>query len=773
MTCSVCILLYIGLLGMAFLVGCRSVASQLTDASAEERHEGMTAYESLSSSKRQEIDLELTRIAESHPENIRRYLAIPFVSDAGVLTKIAREDSVFMNRQRAITCLNNQAALAELAKGMDESELFECVMKGLNDQHLLVEVAKTATAESIRISATRKIGDQSALASIVQSNDTESVRREALEGITLQPELVTLAKSELDLDICLTAVSRLTDQLSLADVAKHAREEVRIKAAAALTVQDELIHIVKNDSSARVRKTAIANLKDANVLADVAQTDPDLSVREIATEALPDSHPLKQRYYANIVKNEQSRFTRREQFEALRAVTDQALLIDIAKTLADSEIRCEAIGMVADLQTLEGIVHSTTDLVVEAEARERIRVLQQELVDDPDVTQEKLVEIIKAAEHRDVYTSAIRKLRNNTLLVEIAQSDLSVEKICCALQSLTDLPALAGFIDNADESIKTVAAEQFINRLGQGDPAELEACKTALQAKWPALLLLVIADETPPLRRLIGAGNESSLPEERRSAIRNILSVTGKEDLEALFERVSPETKYLFLSTICEQKLALTGDFAQIGEVIAAETKALLRGEKEFGPAFYLISGTTSEILFLMAQQLLHCTFSEPATFEWTIRNGDDFLAFRKVFGDVNVNIFNSFLKQNGYDPLKFVNNGYLRKLERETLESAIEDAREEFRLFRLAMTEVMLDPYSNMGAASVFGFPGVADIVQDTEREKMQKIVDDLQKKMQAVTRNLADHFISENDTFTIRVFVNEDDRDEITRVVLTRSVL
>jgi len=215
---------------------------------------------------------------------------------------------------------------------------------------------------------------------------------------------------------------------------KHPDSFVRLEAANKITAQKKLVKIALNDTDAEVRMAAAARLADKtlaqNVFCDIAMTASICAVRLAAAERLVDK-ALAQTMFFNTAKNNISDDT-----TALSKITDQTLLVDIAKNSSRSTLRIAAAERITD------------------------KVISQSVFFD--ISQHDVSEEVK--------TEAALKLTDNAMLASLAISTSSENVRLAAFQMIQDQSVLADIAKMPGASLSAV--EMIFDQTALADVAQ-------------------------------------------------------------------------------------------------------------------------------------------------------------------------------------------------------------------------------------------------------------------------------------------------------------
>ena len=258
--------------------------------------------------------------------------------------------------------------IAEYPKIVDEERFFSVMMadpekrvrlaavRRLTDQALLRQAAREDLKEDVRAEAAARLTEQEVLYDLLFRDPSEKVRLAA--GGALKDETLCFRAAMLHPlpAVRTAAVGRIRDQRLLARIAaKSANRETCLEAAAALSDPDlarELVLSMPPDREdfASPRAYLIHAVTDQALLADLALNDPDVKARRAAASRLTDQALLMK-----IIEDE-------TEYDGVRAaaagqITDQDLLRKLADAYnhkyAPYDIGEEALRHIGDQEYLK------------------------------------------------------------------------------------------------------------------------------------------------------------------------------------------------------------------------------------------------------------------------------------------------------------------------------------------------------------------------------------------------------------------------------------
>lgn len=175
-----------------------------------------------------------------------REAAAKRLSDQTVLTRLAKMDPQARVRLAAVKKLTDQNTLAEIAKKDGNYKVRWAAVRKLTDQALLAEIAQNDADSGVRLAAVRKLTDQAVLAGIVQNDADYDVRRAAVETLTDQSILAGIATNASEKDVQAAAIIKLEPiheivQRLGGDMCSMANEALECLCRLKLAIQDPCI----------------------------------------------------------------------------------------------------------------------------------------------------------------------------------------------------------------------------------------------------------------------------------------------------------------------------------------------------------------------------------------------------------------------------------------------------------------------------------------------------------------------------------------------------
>jgi hypothetical protein len=194
-------------------------------------------------------------VKNDRDEGVRR-LAIKKITDAEALNQLAKNDLDGSLRQLA----TDRAAFLWVSVAIQDGDEKECTqaLQKLDDQEALAEVAKRAQIASISIAALNRLTDPRMLAEVARNTKSPELRDEALSQITDSAVLRGLAIDETRKEVASAILDRLDDRESLEAIAQRGKNKsVRTRAKRKLAT---LKVDVREDAEGLQRKQQHAKL---------------------------------------------------------------------------------------------------------------------------------------------------------------------------------------------------------------------------------------------------------------------------------------------------------------------------------------------------------------------------------------------------------------------------------------------------------------------------------------------------------------------------------
>ena len=261
-------------------------------------------------------------------------------------------------------------------------------------QQVFADIAKDVDSlGSHREKAIELLEDQVVLAEIALSETVVYIRLKAIEKLTDKGLAQRLYADIAIKDDSWSAFDKLTDQACIADVVKQEKYFGKLGEAAIekLTDQKILADVVLSSYTIKARLAAFEKLTDPFLIAEIAKQEiPFLEVRMAVIKRL-ETQNFSQELYADIVKHgvkdhdehwgdkySPPSGTYDICMTAVRMLTDQAILADLARHSDDGLVRYVAITMITDKAVLTEFANSTDDSWYQCSWQQRKTLLEYE-----------------------------------------------------------------------------------------------------------------------------------------------------------------------------------------------------------------------------------------------------------------------------------------------------------------------------------------------------------------------------------------------------------
>ncbi|MFX1250843.1 MAG: hypothetical protein ACFFCZ_04430 [Promethearchaeota archaeon] len=276
-------------------------------------------------------------------------------------------------RARAVSLIKDPAVLEDLARQESSSEVKIAIIENsFVSPETLLNFAKSDSRANIRFAAVcyagKQIKDSSILAKFVKMDPHQLEQKNTkYSAKRFTSKLVEI-------------VSAIDDQDNLVDISLEAPASAARAAAIEKVQKSNIINeIALKDGSPSVRISAIRNpLISQQTLLQVLSQDLDFRVCQNAVDYLQDEMLLAKFSQKPIEKGEAG-FTERLMLRAVRRVTSQKILGQIALSAALPIIRQEAIKLVDDVQVLTDISLKTLEIADGQLTLKKLRSSKQHL----------------------------------------------------------------------------------------------------------------------------------------------------------------------------------------------------------------------------------------------------------------------------------------------------------------------------------------------------------------------------------------------------------
>jgi len=247
------------------------------------------------------------------------------------------------------------------------------------------------------LKAVDKLTNQSTLYAIINNAPLYDVRMAAVKKLTNQSQIIDIVNNISQYsDVRVAAIERISDQTVVTDLYKDSKK--REQEMKELTKKDYFNRKAIIEREGHIRYAAVKKMTNQSILADIARTDSDKTVSCRAVEQLNDQQLLAHLVVslANVWETE---IVRRE---AVKKMTDQTALANIALHDDDSGVRSAALKKLTDQTAILNVAKHENDYFTLNEALSKM-------------TDSFVFEVILTAESESVRITALRseKIRNS------------------------------------------------------------------------------------------------------------------------------------------------------------------------------------------------------------------------------------------------------------------------------------------------------------------------------------------------------------------------
>ncbi len=202
---------------------------------------------------------------------------------------------------------------------------------------------------------------------------------------------------------------------------------------------DNLFKPKYKNSNWEVRLEAVKELTDENILIDIAYNDETSSIRHEAVKKITNQEVL-----IDILKTDNDKWVC---MEAVEKITDVNVLSEIAETHYNDDVRLKAAVKSNNEKVLEELLLKYEDVTYTIN-KEYLEVLKR--IDD----EETLIKIAKHAKNKRFRQEAINKINNQDVLIDLAINDRNSEIREKATQRVEDKELLSEKIEEQKRIVK-------------------------------------------------------------------------------------------------------------------------------------------------------------------------------------------------------------------------------------------------------------------------------------------------------------------------------
>ncbi len=385
------------------------------------------------------------------------------------LSEVAKRANDKAIRDYSIKQLTDQKCLVDVAINSNFVDIASLALKRLNTESLIFEVAKNAKFQNIRFEAIACLTDEAHLFDLAKEDADNAIRMRALKRITNETALIEIAKNNTDLSIRKEALAQITSFGVLEDFLKNDADfDIRHAAALKLPnenpkVQAHFTSILMDTKKHRdIRKDAIGRILDQKILAEIVKVEKDIWFREIAFEKLTDQALL-----IDIAKSDIDVPMRKK---AINKINDSLALVEIMRASENDEISKCAFSRLPDTHQLKQAFYARLlkqKNINPEQERLCLKIFERSL------TQATLADVAQHALNEKIRLLAIKKLKDQAVLKEMVLSDSNIVIQECAIQQLTNKEMLLDIAQKNALFEVRIAAKKRLAEL-YWEPAEPE-----------------------------------------------------------------------------------------------------------------------------------------------------------------------------------------------------------------------------------------------------------------------------------------------------------
>ena len=192
------------------------------------------------------------------------------------------------------------------------------------------------------------------------------------------------------------------------------------------------------------RRAAAARITDESVLIDLAKNASDKVVRIIAINKITDES-----FIADVVENDSDMIVR---LEAAKKINDESFLADVAKNWRNTRyISMAAVRKIDDEHILADVAKNGGEYNVCIEAVEKIS------------NESLLVDVIKNAYYENVRLEAVKKISDESILSDVVSRAFDSDVLIMPINEITDETVLVE-LDKIDPNLRLVR-RRFVSKL--------------------------------------------------------------------------------------------------------------------------------------------------------------------------------------------------------------------------------------------------------------------------------------------------------------------
>ena len=231
-------------------------------------------------------------------------------------------------RTLAIKYVTNSKFLEYIAINADGKYCRQAAVNNpnLTNERILAKVTKNDKSYYVSLNAMRKINNQKILMKVFQSIKDSGIQKETLKRITDEKFLYNIALNHKDYDMRIVAAKNIKDTEKLTVILENEPNKfVTKKLIKEINNQEVLKNIIFNSNyNIDAKITAINNITDEKILIYIAKSSINKNIR---ASAISNPNLKDEEILIDFLKYDHSSEVR---FSALKKITRQDILIDVA-----------------------------------------------------------------------------------------------------------------------------------------------------------------------------------------------------------------------------------------------------------------------------------------------------------------------------------------------------------------------------------------------------------------------------------------------------------
>ena len=307
----------------------------------------------------------LVKYAKTGPDPAIRVLALKKVLDQRVIAEVSQEDSDKTVRENAVLLLKSHDALMKCLKDQ-EKDVRHRVLERISDRSILEDVfydkfvwtdTRLLALQRMKVSVNLRDIDEL----LVSASQNPELSAGIIDLISDQKELYRIADGNWQHEVTIAAIDRLVDPAYLGKLLKTFKNPLLQRIIVlGLADQYELKRTFIEEIDRTIRLSALKRISDQSFLANIAMSHRDENIRLKSIDSLEDEVLLKP-----LTEGDKSTATR---IRAMNKISDQLFLKNIALSDPDWLIRRAAVERLTDPATLQEIAGRDPEWPVAAAA---------------------------------------------------------------------------------------------------------------------------------------------------------------------------------------------------------------------------------------------------------------------------------------------------------------------------------------------------------------------------------------------------------------------